>query len=536
MLNTDLEQIDLQQELSRIPAEYQDIFRQKLSEEVDELGPEADDTAVLHYLRRRREEMRRGGYIRPDGRPGLVEVDPETLYERGLRAGRPASTDRRRTLLKVAGLCLLGVLALFFLLRGRAIRAGDPQPSVTPDAESAAATGTPSIPDVSSSDEVLRTIGGLGGALTIGRPSALELHYAATEETIALPIDPSRITTRGELRYDELTMLSAQPVAVWIFGAVVNYAVGVPEGLVRNLQAGDRLILNTDTGAMLPFRVSETLQAAAHEATALLSQNRAGMTLFSLPAPASDAVTIALAAYDTAAETRPQLPVYALGETFSLTGRGEMRVDEILYEQRANKSLAVLVYGSYTAGSQATAETPAVTLSLSGAGLQTPALHLQVTEEGGWQAEFELPQTAAGSPFFAELRPLTGGETVLVRLGEVPDLPAQLQVTVGPAFVDARTVSAVLQVTVHNPAGGAVYLFEGDIEIRHSEGGDAYTLSRQVTPSLPLLIQPGETVGLTVTLWGFLPVENQPVTSVEVRIGADLWQLSGPFVNALTGR
>jgi hypothetical protein len=131
---------------------------------------------------------------------------------------------------------------------------------------------------------------------------------------------------------------------------------------------------------------------------------------------------------------------------------------------------------------------------------------------------------------------LTGGETDLVRLGEVPDLPAQLQVTVGPAFVDARTVSAVLQVTVHNPAGGAVYLFEGDIEIRHREGGDAYTLSRQVTPSLPLLIQPGETVGLTVTLWGFLPVENQPVTSVEVRIGADLWQLSGPFVNALTGR
>jgi len=535
MLNTDLEQIDLQQELSRIPAEYQDIFRRALGEELNDLGPEVDDTAVLHYLRRRREEMRRGSYIRPDGRPGLVEVEPEALYEHGLRPKQSASADRRRTLLKVAGLCLLGGLALFFLLRGQAIRAGDPQQTATPLSESVPATETPSLPAVGGSEEALRTIGGLGGALTIGRPSALELHYAATEETIALPVDPSRTTTRGELRYDELTMLSSQPVAVWIFGTVVNYAVGVPEGLVRNLQAGDRLVLNTDTGATLPFRVTETLQAEAHEATALLSQNRAGMTLFSLPAPADDAVAIALAAYDTAAEARPQLPVYAVGEAFPLAGWGEWRVDEILYEQHANKSLGVSVSGSYTAGGDAPVDTSAVTLSLSGAGLQTPAQTLQLIGQGGWQALFELPETAVGLPLFAELRLLTGGAPALVRLGEIPDLPAQLQVTVGPAFVDTRTVSAVLQVTVHNPAGGAVYLHEEDIEIRHPEGGDAYALDWQVTPNLPLLIQPGETVGLTVTFLP-LPVGDQPVTSVEVRIGADLWQLSGPFVNALTGR
>ena len=348
MLNPDLEQHDLQQELSQIPAEYQDIFRQAVGEELDELGPEQDDTDVLHYLRQRREEMRRGGYVRPDGQPGIVAVDPETLYERGLLLDRPenASGKRRRTLLKVAGLCLLGVLALFFVFRGRAGRAGSPELYITPPPAADAATETPSLPAVTGSDDVLQTIGGLGGALTIGRPSALELHYAATEETIALPIDPSRTTTRGELRYDERTMLSAQPVAVWIFGTVVNYGIGVPEGLVRNLQPGDRVILNTDTGATLPFQVTEKLEAATHEATALLSQNRPGMTLFSLPAPADDAVAIALAAYDVAAEARVQQPVYELGEAIAMAGWGEVRIDSARYEQLANNALRVLVSGA----------------------------------------------------------------------------------------------------------------------------------------------------------------------------------------------
>ena len=151
-------------------------------------------------------------------------------------------------------------------------------------------------------------------------------------------------------------------------------------------------------------------------------------------------------------------------------------------------------------------EALSITLSLSGAGLQTPAQPLQYTAEGSWQAVFDIPETAIGLPLFAELRLLSGGEPALVRLGEAPNLPAQLQVTVGPAYVDAKTVSAVLQLTVHNPTEGAVYLKEEDIEILHQgspEGGDANVLSRQVMPSLPLLLAPGETVGLTVT---FLPL------------------------------
>ena len=105
-----------------------------------------------------------------------------------------------------------------------------------------------------------KTIGSLGGALTIGRPSAIELHYGRTEETIALAIDPSKPTPRGELRYNETTMLSDNPVAVWLFGTVLNYAIGIPDSMVRNLEPGDRITLSTDTGASLSFVVAETGQ------------------------------------------------------------------------------------------------------------------------------------------------------------------------------------------------------------------------------------------------------------------------------------
>ena len=76
--------LDVQQELSQIPPEYQDIFRQALEQELIDLGQDQTDTDVLHYLRRRRDDFRGGGFIRPDGRPGLVVADVEMLYEQGV--------------------------------------------------------------------------------------------------------------------------------------------------------------------------------------------------------------------------------------------------------------------------------------------------------------------------------------------------------------------------------------------------------------------------------------------------------------------
>ena len=110
--------------------------------------------------------------------------------------------------------------------------------------------------------------------VTLGRPGALEIRYMASEETVALPIDPARVSNKGEMPYNAVVMGSDSPVAVWVFGTVLNYAIGLPENLVTALQPGDRLRLTTDTGFALPFIVTQTERRASHEAGDLLSEKR----------------------------------------------------------------------------------------------------------------------------------------------------------------------------------------------------------------------------------------------------------------------
>ncbi|MGH2537102.1 MAG: hypothetical protein ACRDHL_06890 [Candidatus Promineifilaceae bacterium] len=523
--------LDLEQELSEIPPEYQDAFCQALERELAELEQNRTDHDVLRYLRQRRDDFRRGGFIRPDGRPGLVALSPEALYEQALpelaqsSLGEPDDTaERRRTLAKIGLFAGLALLFLFFAFRGRAQRevTQAAEEDNTPVAESGAG-GTPAprsaLPEVAGVEDSLQTIGGLGGALTIGRPSAIELRYSSTEETIALAIDPSRPTPRGELRYNEASMQSDNPVAVWLFGTVLNYAIGLPDSLVRNLTPGDRLTLSTDTGASLRFVVAETRTGTNYEAGRLLSQNRIGLTLFALPARAAEDVSYAFAHYDVAGEEEQSQVVYEVSQPFSLgaTG-GALQVTAVQASQLANGDLRIVLHGTINRS----ANTPAsqtILLSLTAGREQTGAVELATDEAGDWETALALPAGVAGSPLLAEFRALPSGELALVGLGEAPRLAEQLQVTVTEAVWDGARGEAVLEVSVYNPAEGAVYLGPEFVQ-PFTEGGDAYELIGQVVPHLPTLIGPGETLGLTVT---FLPIS----ASAQVQIGADLWELAG---------
>lgn len=538
--------LDVEKELSQIPPEYQDVFRQALEGELAELREDATDTDILHYLRRRRDDFRRGGFIRPDGRPGVVIADPELLYEQGLMATMLGQNDgeelreRRRTRLKLAGFALLAVLFVVFILRGRSQRAGVVEVSETPAVTVAGeATATPELPAVSGAEETLQTIGGLGGALTIGRPGVIELHYRRTEEVIALAIDPSRPTPRGELRYNEAAMASENPVAVWLFGTVVNYGIGLPDSLVRNLQTGDRVALHTDTGASLMFIVSATRRAAGHDAAVLLSQNRVGLTLFALPAVAEDDVFVALASYDVASEEQRQAALQEMGQSFALPGWGEVQVEDVLFGQASPGAFRIEVQGAATHDTTL-APGASLMLSLTAGAQQTPATSLQIEEDGRWQATFTLPDTAQDAPLFGELRALPGGAPALVRLGHAPRFWEWLEVRVGEATLgDDDNVR--LQLEIHNAGEGAVFVGEDFVQIA-LEGGDAYEtlaqaypgLQRQLVPALPQVIEAGETLGLMAALP--LPPAAQVLSvpqaqarpdAIRLQIGAGLWEVSG---------
>ncbi|MBX3055891.1 MAG: hypothetical protein KF770_05400 [Anaerolineae bacterium] len=536
MFDYDLE-LNIDQELSEIPPEYQDVFRQALTQELAETEQNRTDTDILNYLRRRREDFKRGGFIRPDGRPGMVALNPETMYEQALpelaqsSLGEPDNTaERRRTLIKIAVFVGVALVFLFFVFRGRAQREGGPEglSEGTPVAEAAGegtAAPTPPLPEITGVDDSLQTIGSLGGALTIGRPSAIELHYIRTEETIALAIDPSKPTPKGELRYNETTMLSDNPVAVWLFGTVLNYAMGIPDSLVRNLEPGDRLILSTDTGASLRFVVAETGQAASYEAGRLLSQHRLGLTLFALPAVAEDDVAFALASYDVTGEEGQGPVVYEPGDSFTLGTGAELQLAAAQFSHTAGGSIRIVVSGVASGIPPAGGHT--LMLSLTSSQEQTTAVPLTPDAGGQWQATFTLPPALAGLPpstgsgqgLFAEFRLLPAGSLAVVRLGEVPRLIEQLQIEISGAWWDGEREEVVVAISVHNPGKGAVYLGAEFIQIA-TEGGDAYERSWQVAPRLPIFIDPGETMGMT---FSFHPQS----ASMRLQIGADLWEVAG---------
>lgn len=526
MFDYDLE-LDLEQELSEIPPEYQDAFRQAIDQELAETEQNRTDTDILTYLRQRRDDFQRGGFIRPDGRTGIMALDPETMYEQALPELTRSSlgegdrvAERRRLLVKMGILGGVVLLFLVIIFRGRARRAEpDPVPAETAVAVVSAdgtPVPTPPLPEITGTDDSLQTIGSLGGALTIGRPSAIELTYGRTEETIALAIDPSKSTPKGVLRYNETTMLSDNPVAVWLFGTVLNYTIGIPDSMVRNLESGDHITLNTDTGASLHFVIAETGQAASYETGRLLSQNRLGLTLFALPATAEDDVSFAMASYDITSEAEQSQPLLALGDRFTLDSDGVMAITAATFDQTLNGSTQITVTGHVAelkpgAGAM---------LSLTIGSTQAAAVQLEPDESGDWKASFTVPGGMYRLPVLAELRTLPGNHLSVVRLGELPRFLEQLDVTNTKTWWDESSKEVNMDFSVTNSGAGAVYLAPDFIQLLPTEGGDAYEFAGQVVPRLPVLIRPGETLGITVS---FLPQS----ASIRLQIGAGLWEVSG---------
>ncbi|HIP72336.1 MAG TPA: hypothetical protein EYH05_13190 [Anaerolineae bacterium] len=528
-------EINLEQELSEIPPEYQDAFRQTIEQELTDTEQNRTDTDILTYLRGRRDDFKRGSFIRPDGRPGMVALNPDTMYEQALpelaqsSMGEPDNTaERRRTLIKVGIFVGVILVFLFFVFRGRAQRVGEQEVVAegTPTAEvsgEGTPVPTPPLPEITGVDDSLQTIGSLGGALTIGRPSAIELHYGRTEETIALAIDPSKSTPKGELRYNETTMLSDNPVAVWLFGTVLNYAIGIPDSMVRNLEPGDRITLSTDTGASLRFVVAETGQVANYEAGRLLSQNRLGLTLFALPAIAEDDVSFAIANYDIASEEDRRQIAYEVGDNFALNAGGELQISAVQFSHTVDGAIRIVINGT----TNNLNDSQSIMLSLTSSNEQTTAVQLTPDDDGDWQASFTMPDSTtglshsagSGQALFAEFRVLPGGNPAIVQLGEAPRLTEQLEVEIAGAWWDVERGQVVIAVSVHNPGEGAVYLGPEFIQLA-TEGGDANEIAGQITPRLPILIDSGETTGITVS---FLPQD----TPVQLQVDADLWEVAG---------
>ncbi len=80
--------------------------------------------------------------------------------------------------------------------------------------------------------------------------------------------------------------LEQRGIAVWIYGTVINYVIGVPymattESLLAGLTSAHRITLTLDNGNMLVFGAPQTQRIAADDLSPL-AQNKPGLTLMML--------------------------------------------------------------------------------------------------------------------------------------------------------------------------------------------------------------------------------------------------------------
>jgi hypothetical protein len=510
--------------------EYQEMFRQTIRQEIMDNKSDHTDKDMLAYLRTRREVFQQGQYIDPNGKLGQLPLTRQELHAQGItrpQTGQSAmeqAREKRTLMLKLGGLALVAVVFFLLISRGRAERDMPLTPTAEPTVMAGSATTTPEILAVTGADDSLQTIGGLGGALTIGRPASLELHYRSSEEVVALPIDPAQTTPKGELRFSETVMLSDNPVAVWLAGTVVNYAIGIPDSLVRNLQPGDSISLRTNTGATLPFVVTTTALHAHHEASSLLSQNRLGLTLFSLPAPTEDQVTVVWADYAAQLGTTVSAGVARVGQPFMLAGM-EFLVEGWRYDQVDEGSFLIVINKTITPTTPSANHAVPVELllSLSTPSDQTPAITqvMSTTGRTTLTTTFTVDQGFSGQPLTLELRILPGGGYQAVTLGELPHPQALLAVgDVLTATWDAAAGVGVVQATVTNTGSGTLLLTPDFFQMREqSNGGEYRLMPLQAEPRLPLMLFPAETVQVKLA---FLPTQSV----VELLMGLGQWEIT----------
>ena len=508
--------------LRQIPAEYEDIFQVTIRQEISDQGL-ADDMAILTHLRQRQAEFAGGAFLRPDGRRGLVSLAGGHRLDEAFQLGEDEldASERRSTVIRIAVIVVVAVVLFAFLFGGRggddAVAASEEDENLVGE-EGAAPTPEP-IQALSGANETLQGIGGLGGALQLGRPASLELHFSQTGEVIALPIDPSRTTNKGELRYNSSVMSGENPVAVWLFGTVLNYAIGIPENMVVRLVAGDQIVLQTDTGAAFVFVVSSVEQRPNYATNELLQQDRVGMTLFALPASDEANVSVALASYDIAQETATlaQTNRFSVDSPFTVAGV-TIAVTAFNFRQSLAGRLLVSLEGTVSGD----LSDKQVLVGLTGRAEQTEALELDLTT-GAFRLQFSLPSTVAGAGLAADFRVFPTGQLATVTLGQVPQFSEQLEVIPPQASLDISTGLATVVVTITNPYDGALLIAPDFFQLARAEqqGGDPIPYA-MTDAQLPMLLEPAETQVMAVT---FLPPEDG--SPVLLTLGRTRWELAG---------
>ena len=292
-------------------------------------------------------------------------------------------------------------------------------------------------------------------------------------------------------------------VAVWIYGTVINYVVGLPytpesESLLAGLATADRITLMLDNGNILVFGSPQAQRVAAGDLSPM-SQNKPGVTLVMLGSDQANRLTVQ-------ARYLPEESLFT----------EDQRVDGLRIEvlrssipAKTGEMLQFVVEYQVTNESTVTVD---------------PAFFDMILEDSNGQF-YMLNENAASLGEFGSLnRPVAPGETATGSAGYlVPsDIPAPVtwifrsdatsanganfilpyqppkpgpavpDVILAEVFDDATRNMIVINGTVYNDGESPLVVTLDKVNLTSGQGGSALQAS---TPLLPWTIEPGDSQG-----------------------------------------
>jgi hypothetical protein len=507
---------------SRLPAvsSIDPVHREQIEGIIQrETQSASTDAEALAIVERLIDEAQRGMTWDEDGNRTTVHVQDETAFwdesqieAAATQSGAGDGPGKQQQMLAVGAIVALLLLVAYLLLGRGSAEAGERIEPVDGD-------GQDGLVEVGANSQMMETdllalSDDLGVRTQIGQPATVELLNPANGASVTLSVINTPVSGRTIPITSEI--VEGQMVAQWVAGTVVNYVMGIPVAVMAQMDVGSLILIRTDTAQTYTFTCTERQTRAGQEAEVFF-QDRPGVTLFPLPAPANP-VSLLWCPYDP---SREEILVSG-GLTQSIGEPGEvgevrLTVTGVRLNQTLDGQLALDVTGRI----QATSGFGMVVMGLTTEnGRYSPrGDQFQAGEtEGEWLAEFLLPPALVGSQLMLDVRSPTGG-SLMIDLGRLPNPVGSLNVTLGPPIWDEPVREVELPVYITNHGESAALLRAADFVA--NQGGVDVPI-RVTDPILMPTLAHGQRqtmVTLRLSPTGSGPVSLQILTTV--------WELSG---------
>lgn len=495
--------------LAQIPPEYLEVLEQKFAAAT---GAAATDADVLTVVERLIADTRAGMVWDESGNQQHIVVNQAAYWDEAQIAtetGLDGAATPSKAMQLISAVAFVAVLAfaIYYFAFGRNQQS---EAAALPEAE---AIATDEAAGEVVQTELLSLGDELGGQVQIGQPATLEIRgangMAVTLSVINAPIKNRQMPILEAMRAGEL-------VAEWVQGTAVNQVYGIPPAWFAQAGIGQTVLVRTDTGAVYHFVCVEQ-PAITGQQTELFAQDRPGVTLFPLPAPASP-IAVLWCPYNPEREGEAIAGGLSssMGETVA-AGDVRLTVDEWTVNEGREGQLLLDIYGRI----QATGAHGSVILSLNtptGKYTPTGAQYQATAQEAAWLAQFVLPPVAAGTPLQLEARALIGG-VVLIDLGRLPDLKSYVAVDVPGVTWHADRGEVELEIALANTHPNSTILLTEN-HFTAQQGGETLAL-RLTEPTLPYLLGAGERARFKVRLTPAGP------TNLNVSVFSSFWEIRG---------